>query len=233
MLHKIASRLLPLTCAFGVGLITYFAYLLVPLSQSTEVNYELKSNLVECRMISMFEQQIYPETKTQPRVNEYFMAIENDSFNGFNLNHTISCEERDPYLFEHNCGTLSVSITNDGGIYLNLAEQLGTAQTPEVLSQRLRGMLDERIAVRAYRENITSNPNFAQMTEAERVAPLQVLIRPACANKYEDVWRVVEAVKQAGAEQIALQIKECETVDAEVNRYQAQRRARNAFAAVE
>lgn len=228
MLHKIASRLLALACAFGVGLITYFAYSLVPLSHSTESTYELKTKLVECRINNLYEREV----ELEARVSNRYMAIENDSFDGYNLKQKIDYKEDDPYLFESDCGTLVVDINSDSEIRLNTKEELGTAQAPEVLAQRLRGILQDRIASRAYREDIEHHPNFALMTEAERVAPLQILIRPACANKYEDVWRVVETVKQAGAEQVALQIKECETVDAEVETYQAQR-ASNVFAAVE
>ncbi len=211
MRHKILIRLAALTTAFGVGLTIYLASLFMPSSRSTAPEYELKTNLVECRMVTMFEREFHPELRS--RVSEYFMAIENDSFNGFNLNQAIDYEEGDPYLFESNCGTLVVDVTSEGKIHLNSSKELGTVNAPGFLGQRLRGILDERIQNRAYRENIENNPNFAAMTEEEKVAPLQVLIRPACENKYEDVLRVLETVKSAGAEQVALQVGNCNMIN--------------------
>lgn len=101
--------------------------------------------------------------------------------------------------------TLVVSIDSTGALRLNEKEELGTVEAPGPLGARLRDVFEERKRTRAYKEGIELSPNFAQMSEDERIEK-RVFIKAPRSTKYEQVVQVIDTVKGAGASPIGLQI---------------------------
>lgn len=101
--------------------------------------------------------------------------------------------------------TLVVGVDRDGKISLNQKEDLGSVDAPQQLGARLREIFQERVATRAYKENVTSDPNFANMTEEERIEK-RVFIKAPRSIKYERVVRIIDTAKGAGASPVGLQI---------------------------
>lgn len=102
--------------------------------------------------------------------------------------------------------TLVVGIDREGNLRLNAIEEIiGTVNQAGALGQRLRATFDERLRTRAYRENIETLPNFASMSEEERIEK-RVFIKAPRSIKYEEVVKVIDVVKGAGASPVGLQI---------------------------
>ncbi len=101
--------------------------------------------------------------------------------------------------------TLVVGLDRDGNIKLNEQEELGTVNNPGALGQRLSAIFEDRKRNRAYREGIETAPNFADMTEDERIEK-RVFIKAPRTTKYEQVVKVIDVVKGAGASPVGLQI---------------------------
>ncbi|MCP9494953.1 MAG: biopolymer transporter ExbD [Pyrinomonadaceae bacterium MAG19_C2-C3] len=102
--------------------------------------------------------------------------------------------------------TLVVGIDREGNLRLNAEEEIiGTVNQAGALGQRLRATFDERLRNRAYRENIETLPNFASMSEEERIEK-RVFIKAPRSIKYEEVVKVIDVVKGAGASPVGLQI---------------------------
>jgi len=173
---------------------------------------ELKYMLAPCSVTSMYDRMTNPNAP--PRPCDIFMAVEQTQSYSVNKAVPFTNIDHNPHLFESSCATLTVSITSYDAIYINASkEDLGEASQPGQLGQRLRSILDHRLRLRAYRENIESYPDFRNMTEEERIEPLTVFLRPACEVKYEDVLRVIDLINGMYGSRIALQVDECGNVD--------------------
>lgn len=173
---------------------------------------ELKASLVPCSVIGKHHRMLNPDAPPEPC--NIYMAVEQTGNYSVNKAVPFTDIDRDPYLFESNCGTLTVRIASDNAMYINASnEDVGDASQPGELGRRLQSILDDRLRYRAYRENIENNPDFGNMTEEERIEPLTVFLRPACEVKYEDVLRVIDVIKSVDGRRIALQVSECENVD--------------------
>ena len=101
--------------------------------------------------------------------------------------------------------TLVVSIDTSGNLKLNEQTEVGTVSDPATLGTTLTGIFAERKRNRAYKEGIIENPNFANMTEDERIER-RVFIKAPRSLKYEQVVQVIDTIKGAGAAPIGLQI---------------------------
>ncbi len=100
--------------------------------------------------------------------------------------------------------TLVVSIDAQGNLRLN-EQEVGTVSAPQPLGVTLSQTFEDRKRNRAYRENILSDPNFANLTEDQRIEK-RVFIKAPRSLKYEQVVQVIDVVKGAGAAPIGLQI---------------------------
>ncbi len=87
---------------------------------------------------------------------------------------------------------LVVTIQNDGQIKLN-NESNGDLSNTQILNVRLAKIFDDRVKYEVYEEK--TNKIFKK-----------VIIRATPSTKYGDVVKVIDAVKESGAEPIVLQI---------------------------
>lgn len=101
--------------------------------------------------------------------------------------------------------TLVVSIDTSGNLKLNENQEVGTVTDPATLGTTLSSIFAERKRNKAYKDGILDNPNFASMTEDERIER-RVFIKAPRSLKYEQVVQVIDTMKGAGAAPIGLQI---------------------------
>lgn len=98
--------------------------------------------------------------------------------------------------------TLSVIISSDSTIKLNLETAMGTVSDPANLTKRLREVFRDRIANGDVSEAFADDPNRPAKDRIERT----VFIKAPRSLSYGSVARVVDAVKLAGAYPVSLQI---------------------------
>ncbi len=108
-------------------------------------------------------------------------------------------------IIQPNPLTLVVGLDRDGNLRLNETEELGTVNNAGALGQRLRATFDERVRNRAYRENIETLPNYSSLSEEEKIEK-RVFIKAPRSIKYDEVVKVIDVVKGAGANPVGLQI---------------------------
>ena len=96
---------------------------------------------------------------------------------------------------------LVVAIEPDASLRLNNQENMGTVEEPEAIVEKLRATFAERLKNRTYSEKAADRG----LTENEKVEKT-VFIKAPRGRSYGDVARVIDAVKQAGASPIGLQI---------------------------
>jgi hypothetical protein len=110
-------------------------------------------------------------------------------------------EVNDSRLIEHDCGTLSVTIASNGAITLN-SDDVGTLRDPSKLKAKLTDVFNERIKQRAYL------PGFERRTDLPDIKriPRTVLLQPSGSVAAEDVFGILELLKELSAEPIGLQI---------------------------
>lgn len=90
--------------------------------------------------------------------------------------------------------TLIVIVDKDAGLTLNKEAGLGFVSEPEKMTERLRGIFQERLQ------------NYALSASGDAAIPRHVFIKAPRGMHYGSVARVVDAVKMSGADPIALQI---------------------------
>lgn len=98
--------------------------------------------------------------------------------------------------------TLVVAINSDSSLSLNHDNEVGSVAQPEKLIAKLRETFSERFKNRAYSEGIASRTD---LTEDEKIEK-SVFIKAPRGRSYGDVVKVIDAVKQAGARPLGLQI---------------------------
>jgi biopolymer transport protein ExbD len=99
-------------------------------------------------------------------------------------------------------GTLVVTLDSDAALELNNEKNLGTVQEPAKLIERLSAVFDERAKNGAYWEGAQFRTD---LTEAEKIQKTVFIKAPRTVD-YGIVIKVIDAVKQAGANPISLQI---------------------------
>ena len=102
-------------------------------------------------------------------------------------------------LIETNCGTILLSI-NDAHLVAINDEQVGTLENFGKVAAIIRGFFNERIRMRAFSWSMQSRDD---LTDEERIYKT-VLIKPAPSLTMAEVRKVLEMVRQTGAEPIAL-----------------------------
>jgi biopolymer transport protein ExbD len=98
--------------------------------------------------------------------------------------------------------TLVVAIEGDSSLRLNTESQMGTVEQPGRVIARLREVFSDRLKNQAYAESAALNTD---LTEDEKIEKT-VFIKAPRGRSYGDVAKVIDAVKQAGARPISLQI---------------------------
>jgi len=98
--------------------------------------------------------------------------------------------------------TLVVAIDGDSSLRLNNENEMGTVEKPEAVIAKLRATFSERLKNQVYSESAVSDPG---LTEEEKIEKT-VFIKAPRSRSYGDVAKVIDAVKQAGARPISLQI---------------------------
>jgi biopolymer transport protein ExbD len=103
---------------------------------------------------------------------------------------------------EPNPLTLVVAINSDSSLRLNNENGMGTVEKPETVIAKLRETFSERLKNQTYAEKTALNPNLSEDEKIEKT----VFIKAPRGRNYGDVAKVIDAVKQAGARPISLQI---------------------------
>lgn len=103
---------------------------------------------------------------------------------------------------EPNPKTLVVALNSDYSLRLNTENDLGTAENPQKLVERLSQIFQERAANHVYANGAEFKNN---LTEDEKIEKT-IFIKAPRSIDYGSVIRVIDAVKIAGARPISLQI---------------------------
>jgi biopolymer transport protein ExbD len=100
--------------------------------------------------------------------------------------------------------TLVVSVNPDGSLLLNSQAGVGSISEPAALLARLQYLFAEREQNGAFNESLASR---SDLTAAEKVEKT-VFIKAPGSLRYGDVARLIDTIKLAGSNPIALQIDE-------------------------
>ena len=95
-----------------------------------------------------------------------------------------------------------VTIESDRSLKLNALAEMGTVDDPSKLSARLSSLFAERTVNRAYRDDMVSR---FDVPEADRIEKT-VFIKAPRFISYEEVTKVIDALKGAGANPVGLQL---------------------------
>ena len=101
-----------------------------------------------------------------------------------------------------NTHALVVSLGSDSTLFLNRETDLGTVQEPSKLIGRLSEVFRERTEKGVFREGTEFRTDLPEAEKIEKT----VFIRAPRSADYGSVVKIVDAVKQAGANPISLQI---------------------------
>lgn len=97
--------------------------------------------------------------------------------------------------------TLVVSIASDLQIKLN-QESMGSANDTGVLAQRLAQVFQQRREQRAYKPGMETRSDLQEQDRIEKT----VFIKAPRSLRYEEVVKVIDAIKGAGASPVGLQV---------------------------
>lgn len=100
------------------------------------------------------------------------------------------------------CGYLVVSVEKSSILKLNESEAMGSVENPGKMSARLRELFRERVESRAYEPGMEFRRDLADDQRIFRA----VTVKARRSMVYGDVVKVIDAVKEAGATPIILQI---------------------------
>ncbi len=97
--------------------------------------------------------------------------------------------------------TLVVSISNDLQLKLN-QDSVGSVNDTGFLSQRLRQVFQQRKEQRAYKPGMETRTDVPEEDRIEKT----VFIKAPRTLRYEEVVKVIDAIKGAGANPVGLQV---------------------------
>jgi biopolymer transport protein ExbD len=113
--------------------------------------------------------------------------------------------QRDPNedlsLLKPNPLTLVVSIGNDLQLKLN-QESMGSVNDTAMLSQKLVQVFQQRKEQRAYKPGMETRTDVPEQERIEKT----VFIKAPRGLRYEEVVKVIDAIKGAGANPVGLQV---------------------------
>lgn len=110
--------------------------------------------------------------------------------------------ERKDQIVSPNPYTLVVTVSSNGSLSLNHENELGTVSEPQKLIARLSEVFQSRLENRIYADDLAAND---KLSEAEKIQKT-VYIKAPRSLPYIEVAKVVDFVKQSGANPIGLQI---------------------------
>lgn len=111
----------------------------------------------------------------------------------------------DEAIVEHDCGTLIVKADRERKLWINDSVEVGTVNNTSELRAELEELFDQRISNRAFKRGMEYQDDLPMQ---QRI-PATVILQFSCALTYGEVLTITDAVKAAGANQIALQVGEC------------------------
>lgn len=97
--------------------------------------------------------------------------------------------------------TLVVSISNDLQLKLN-QDAMGSVNDTGVLSQKLTQVFQQRKELRAYKPGMETRTDVPEQDRIEKT----VFIKAPRGLRYEEVVKVIDAIKGAGANPVGLQV---------------------------
>ena len=97
--------------------------------------------------------------------------------------------------------TLVVSISNDLQLKLN-QDSMGSVNDTAVLSQKLTQVFQQRKEQRAYKPGMETRTDVPEQDRIEKT----VFIKAPRGLRYEEVVKVIDAIKGAGANPVGLQV---------------------------
>ncbi len=97
--------------------------------------------------------------------------------------------------------TLVVSISNDLQLKLN-QDSMGSVNDTSALSKKLLVVFQQRKELRAYKPGMETRTEVPEQDRIERT----VFIKAPRALRYEEVVKVIDAIKGAGANPVGLQV---------------------------
>jgi len=97
--------------------------------------------------------------------------------------------------------TLVVSISNDLQLKLN-QDSMGSVNDTSALSKKLLVVFQQRKELRAYKPGMETRTDVPEQDRIERT----VFIKAPRALRYEEVVKVIDAIKGAGANPVGLQV---------------------------
>ncbi len=97
--------------------------------------------------------------------------------------------------------TLVVSISNDLQLKLN-QDAMGSVNDTGVLSQKLTQVFQQRKELRAYKPGMETRTDIPEQDRIEKT----VFIKAPRGLRYEEVVKVIDAIKGAGANPVGLQV---------------------------
>ena len=102
--------------------------------------------------------------------------------------------------------SLKITIGTDMRLTLNDREQLGTTNAPADMSNRLAGIFQQRLANNSVKPALAANPTLLAQTPPEDRIERTVFIKAPRTMRYEEIVKVIDAIKGAGARPIGLQL---------------------------
>lgn len=114
----------------------------------------------------------------------------------------VPAEPKETKVIEPNINALIVRINNDSTLTLNRTDGFGTIAEPEKLQERLKEEFKLRLEQDIFDENFMKRDD---LTEEQKVLRT-VFIKAPKNFPYGEVAKVVDAVKQTGADPVGLQI---------------------------
>ncbi len=109
-----------------------------------------------------------------------------------------------------NPDSLKVTIGTDLRLTLNDREQLGSTNAPNDMATRLAGIFQQRLANGAVKPGLAANPTLLAETPEEDRIERTVFIKAPRTMRYEEIVKVIDALKGAGARPIGLQLVDLE-----------------------
>jgi biopolymer transport protein ExbD len=193
-IHKLISR--------GVGVLTFGLGLLASLIVSSLLSPPKNNSHVIAILMPAREWRPMLNPDERPFASNDFLIVQ-QSVESPSITEPITESQPEYDLIEHNCGTLTVYIDREGNLTLN-TDNFGTLNDATQLTLKLREIFQQRIEVRAYLRGMENQTHLPMM---ERI-PRTVLVRASRSLRYGDVLRIIEVLKEVGANPIGLQIND-------------------------
>lgn len=194
---RLPHRFLALLLTFGLGLNLYYVWNgLVNYRQAAQAQVEMVGVLIPAR-------ESHPQLEmSEPAASDFYMRLASQAqFSGPDINKPIPEPPPDPGLIRHSCGLLVISVDQGRSIKLN-SEDMGTLDELGKLSAQVTQIFQEREASLAFKPGMERRDDVPMAERVERT----VIIQPSRSLTYREVVSLIDAIKQAKANPIGLQV---------------------------